>query len=165
MANYVSRVIPPGAIKVSLPHVVQQEGYTCGQAALASIRGYFGVGRCEDESQLLEDMKIAAGDESGSDPAHIVAGLGKLQHDVKRKMSDAALRKALDNKHPVMVMVQAWGDPKPPTYDGWTDGHWIVAIGYDKQGVYFEDPSLYCRRGFLTWKELDKRWHDVEGED
>ena len=28
-------------------------------------------------------------------------------------------------------------------------------------GVFFEDPSLQAVRGFLTYAELEERWHDV----
>jgi hypothetical protein len=38
-----------------------------------------------------------------------------------------------------------------------------VAIGYDDDNVYFMDPSLTGRRGFLSWADLDKRWHENEG--
>jgi len=31
--------------------------------------------------------------------------------------------------------------------------------------VYFEDPSLHNARGFLTYQQLDDRWHDIEGKD
>jgi uncharacterized protein YvpB len=40
------------------------------------------------------------------------------------------------------------------------DGHFIVAIGYDDQNFYFEDPSLAGRRGFIPIAEFDQRWHE-----
>jgi hypothetical protein len=36
-----------------------------------------------------------------------------------------------------------------------------VAIGYDRDGVFFEDPSLQAVRGFMAYAELEERWHDV----
>jgi hypothetical protein len=64
-------------------------------------------------------------------------------------------------------MLQAWRNEdyelrEDARYrNDWDDGHWIVAIGYDQDGVYFEDPSLAAIRGFLFYDELLVRWHDV----
>lgn len=44
----------------------------------------------------------------------------------------------------------------------WTDGHYVVAIGYDRGKIYFEDPYAY-ERTFLSFRELNDRWHDVAG--
>jgi predicted double-glycine peptidase len=77
-------------------------------------------------------------------------------------MSDAALRRELDRRRPVLMMLQAWSGRARPRYrDTWRDGHWVVAIGHDRAGVYFADPALHTSRGFLSWRELDERWHDV----
>ena len=65
-------------------------------------------------------------------------------------MTDAALRRTLDLRRPVILMIQAWGE-----------GHWVVAIGHDRARIYFEDPILHASRGYLTWRELESRWHDV----
>ena len=160
------RAIPPTAIKIALPNIVQQEGYTCGPAALAAIRAYYDAGSCEEETQVVDDMGLA--DDAGSDPRDVIRAVRAspgLEYKSWRSMTDKELRGCMDRGHPVMVMLQAWGDPKPPDYNGWGDGHWVVAIGYDAKGVYFEDPSLYCRRGFLTWTALSERWHDIEGPD
>ncbi len=43
----------------------------------------------------------------------------------------------------------------------WGEGHWVVAIGYDRAGMYFEDPSLAAIRGFLPYAGLEERWHDT----
>jgi predicted double-glycine peptidase len=44
----------------------------------------------------------------------------------------------------------------------WDSGHWVVAIGYDDDKVYFEDPWIPHARAYLTWDELDDRWHDLD---
>jgi hypothetical protein len=38
----------------------------------------------------------------------------------------------------------------------------VVAIGWDDGGIYFEDPSIVEARGYLTYAEVDDRWHDVD---
>jgi predicted double-glycine peptidase len=157
------RDIPPGAIKIELPNTVQLTPYTCGPAALLAIFAYYGVGP-EDEAELVAELGI---DEAGSDPAHLVAAARRhgLHYEEFRPMTVAQLTACLDEGRPVLLMLQAWADPVPPSYAGWTDGHWVVAIGHDAEHVYFEDPSLYRSRGYLRHDELDRRWHDVEGPD
>ncbi len=162
MTDYAA--IPAGAIKVELPNMVQLESYTCGPAALLAIFAYYGVGP-EEESELERAIGITP---EGSDPDHLVqaARACGLRCEEFRPMTIAQLTACLDDRRPVLLMLQAWGDPAPPSYAGcWTDGHWIVAIGYDDSRVYFEDPSMYRTRGFLTYEELDARWHDVEGSN
>ena len=64
-----------------------------------------------------------------------------------------------------MMMMQAWAEPTPRSYTKvWNAGHWVIAIGYDAEGIYFEEPSLYASRGFIAYRKLTQRWHDVEGE-
>lgn len=43
--------------------------------------------------------------------------------------------------------------------DDWDDGHYVVVIGFDRTRVYFEEPSLDGRRGWLSHQELLDRWH------
>ena len=86
-------------------------------------------------------------------------------------MSFAQLRQELRWRHPVMIMIQAYGLKRQGkrrhmawrrnyTPD-WDDGHWVIAIGYDREGFFFEDPVLEARRGWLSSEELLHRWHDT----
>jgi predicted double-glycine peptidase len=159
-----TRSIPAFAIKLDLPDTVQTRGYTCGAAALLAICRYYGVGP-RSERRVVKDMRFG---KRGSDPKHVRRAVAKygLLHEEFRGMTTAQLRACLDRARPVMVMLQAWADPPPATYrDHWDDGHWVVAIGHDDTGIYFEDPSLEGCRGYLTDAQLDERWHDIEGKD
>lgn len=158
------RPIPASAIKLELPDLVQTVDYTCGAAALLAICRYYGVGP-RSERRVVKDMRFG---KSGSDPKHVLRAAAKygLAYEEFRPMTTRQLRACLDLARPVMVMLQAWADPPPASYeDEWDEGHWIVAIGYDDAGIYFEDPSLEGARGYLTDAELDERWHDIEGKD
>jgi hypothetical protein len=47
----------------------------------------------------------------------------------------------------------------------WTEGHWVVAIGYDNDDpdntkLIFEDPASFFRT-WLSEGELIERWHDL----
>jgi predicted double-glycine peptidase len=139
-----------GAVKVDVPHVVQREDHTCGAAALLAICRYYGVGPV-DEATIVRDMKLPL---DGADPVHLVRALDAygLAYEETRGMTHDALRTTLDAARPVMLALQAWGE-----------GHWVVAIGYDKRGVHVEDPWLEKGRGFFGWRALANRWHDIEG--
>ena len=156
--------IPNTAIKVDVPDTVQFIGYTCGAAALLAICRYYGVGP-RSERRVVEDMRFG---KAGSDPKHVLRAATRygLAHEEFRPMTIQQVRSCLDRARPVMIMLQAWADSPPASYaDHWDDGHWLVAIGHDAHGIYFEDPSLEGARGYLTDAELDQRWHDIEGKD
>jgi predicted double-glycine peptidase len=158
--NY--RAIPPGAIKIDLPNTTQTTEYSCGASALLAVCSYFGVGP-EDEWDFIADMKVR---HWGSDPIQITTAAARYGLEVVeyRPMSDEQLVDCLGSGRPVVMMLQAWASRRPKSYRNvWNEGHWIVAIGHDRDGVYFEDPSIHGARGFIPFAKLDERWHDVEG--
>ncbi len=160
------RRIPKGAIKVPLPDTRQVENYSCGASALQAVCAYYGIGR-EEEYEYIEDMKLP---KDGADPHHIVRVAEKygLKCKANQPMTVKQLRTFLNQGRPVLLMLQAWCDEEDLRVNYreiWNEGHWVVAIGYDKKGVYFEDPSLAAIRGYLSYKDLEGRWHDVGPED
>jgi uncharacterized protein YvpB len=103
---------------------------------------------------------------TGADPIHIKKAAKKYGLEVKefRPMTFEQLERCVDQRRPVILMLQAWGYRR--SYKGvWSDGHYVIAIGYDEERIYVEDPSIHGSRGFITRKELEQRWHDVEGKD
>jgi predicted double-glycine peptidase len=150
---------------IELPSTVQATGHTCGAAALLSICSYYGRGP-STEAEVVADMGFG---EDGSDPAHVLRALERygMHSREYRPMTARQLARCLDRGRPVLMMLQAWPDAAPVTgFAGvWNSGHWLVAIGYDARGVYFEDPSLEDARGYLSHEALDERWHDIEGPD
>ena len=157
------RPIPRGAIKIDLPNTTQVEDWTCGPSALLAICAYYGVGPAW-EADVARDMRATT---DGTDPVQIMRAARRygLRVEEFRGMTTAQLVACVKRARPVIVMLQAWAGGAPNYAKRWSDGHWVVAIGFDRDGVYFEDPSLHASRGFLTYRELDVRWHDVEGKD
>jgi ABC-type bacteriocin/lantibiotic exporter with double-glycine peptidase domain len=156
------RPIPARAIKIDLPNTTQVTGWTCGASALLSIASYFGVGP-EDEWDYTEDMKFGP---SGSDPKHFFRAAEKYGLAIQEfvGMTDEELEACLDRRRPVVLMLQAWPNGKVKSYThDWHDGHWVIAIGYDKDVFYFEDPSIHGGRGYISRRELKSRWHDIKG--
>jgi uncharacterized protein YvpB len=104
-------------------------------------------------------------DPSGTDPKHLIRAATKygMEYQEFNPMTIEQVVSCLDRRRPVMIMLQAWGYRRSYRHR-WKDGHWIIAIGYDDDRLYFEDPSIYRGRGFLTRAELGPRWHDVVGK-
>jgi sialate O-acetylesterase len=156
----LTRGVPDGTIKVDLPGVQQRDDYSCGAAALMSVCSYFGVGP-DDLDEYKK--KLGTNEENGTNVYEILKMARELglEADIHHDMTLDDLRKRLDEGAPVIVSIQAYGDPV--TYYRDDNGHYVVAIGYDEGNFYFEDPVLPGRRGFLPVKEFDRRWHDDEG--
>lgn len=156
--------IPRSVIRIPVPDTLQQTDYTCGAASVRAICGYFGCG-ARTERQYTEDMGIPS---TGADPEHLMWGLVRygLEFMAYCPMTVEQLKASVRRGRPVLLMLQAWGKDKRTgkyrtSYASiWQDGHWVVAIGYDRKGVYFEDPSINGSRGFLDYAALEERWHD-----
>lgn len=151
--------IPKGVIRVPVPDTTQDEDSTCGASSLLSICLYFGVGPVE-EREVVKAMGMDL--RYGSNPEHIVkaARQYQLRFHEEQPMSIRRLLRLVGERKPVLVMLQAWGG-RPSYKDDWEDGHWVVAIGWDKNGIYFEDPVIAEARGYLTFEQMEDRWHDV----
>jgi predicted double-glycine peptidase len=167
LANY--HEFKPSAIKVPLPDIQQPDEYSCGAASLMAILAYYGAGP-EDYDVLKK--KLGTTKKDGTDYQRIVrfAAEQGLQADAKPKMTLAQLEECLDEAKPVICSIQAYAENTPAEkraeiYKMDDNGHYLVAIGYDADNIYFMDPSLTGRRGFLPKAEFEARWHDNEGTD
>lgn len=160
--------IRAGAIRIALPDATQLTDYSCGASSLQAICKFYGVGPNEEwefVGRLGMDRRV------GSHPHQIVGLARRLGLSAREyfPMTIADIKRELRLRHPVMLMIQAWGEekrgrswrPRRDYSEQWGDGHWVVAIGYDASGIFFEDPSLELVRGFLTYDELLERWRDT----
>ena len=149
-------------VLVHLPLCRQATNYTCGVAALQSILYYYGEEWREDK--LTAELK--------SDPnngtkytniAHFAHSRG-FTVAVYTGMSLDYLRHILHEKKPVIVLIQAWSDIPINYKSSWIDGHYVVAIGYDDNNIYFMDPSTMGNYTSIPIKEFLDRWHDIDGQ-
>lgn len=80
-------------------------------------------------------------EEVGTDPYGLLATIQQLglQGEMKENMTVADLQEYIQRGYPVIVLIQAWKDEDDPTpYPVDTeDGHYVVAIGYDADYIYF----------------------------
>ena len=82
-----------------------------------------------------------------------------------KNMTLEQLKKNIDAKKPVIVLIQAWTE-KPVDYSkDWEDGHYAVAIGYDDKKVYFMDPSTLGNYTYVPVQQFQDRWHDTDGSE
>jgi predicted double-glycine peptidase len=140
-----TRDVSESAIRLPVIDVEQKTDSTCGASSLYSILRYFSI-HPKSEKAVVKAMRFNP--RKGSDPVHIRQGAGVygLKWNEYRGMSFHQLIRELDQNHPVMLTLQAYGM-----------GHWVVAIGYDSEVVYFEDPGLRGSRKYLSYVDLDAR--------
>lgn len=162
LPNY--RKIPKGAIKIVYPAIQQPDNYSCGAGALMAVAARLGVG-----PERIEEFKAALKTNAahGTYYADICTYANHLGLDasVQIGVSKRRLKRLLDKQVSVIISFQAWADDASEydDLDREENGHFAVADGYDDECVYFMDPSLHGRRGFLEWGEFQQRWHENEG--
>ena len=84
-----------------------------------------------------------------------------VAHRASQHMRVADLRLGIDAGFPTLLTLQAYRESSRLYRELWDDGHWVVAIGYDRRRILFEDPSAF-HRTWLADDELLERWHDVD---
>ena len=151
--------VPDGAIKFTLPDVVQEKSYSCGAAAVSAICRAYGVGP-DDEEYYREALQTDP--EVGTDENVIrqfFDRMGMLTA-VSTETTDEQLKAYLDAHAPVLMLIQAWGEMPEDYGNPRSDqGHYVIAIGYTEDDLIVEDPALVNTRGYIAWDELESRWH------
>jgi hypothetical protein len=130
---------------------------------LHAICHYYGVGPAVGPgSERVIAKEMAIDPRVGANPDQVirVAVRYGLKHQVCQPMLIQEQIRRIDLHRPTMCILQAYGNRLNYAHD-WMDGHWVVAIGYDNCGIFFEDPSQTLPRGYLTYPELQARWHDT----
>lgn len=146
---------------IPVKSVRQQHNYDCGAAALKSIAKFYGV-PLDKERDFIK--LCDTGKRKGTHPENIVGAaraLG-LRATLYNHMTVGQLKGLLDQKVPVICAIQAYGDPQDYSDEHPKDGHYVIAVGYDQENIYFEDPSIKGSRGYIPISEFVQRWHDEE---
>ena len=145
-----------------VPLTYQAYDYTCGISALQSILYYYGKEFGQDElAKALKSDPI-----KGTNYRRMVAFARSLgfQVDVLIHMSLEDLKKLIDDRKPVIVLIQAWPDSAVKWPESWEEGHYAVAIGYDGRNIYFMDASTLGHYTFIPIPEFLDRWHDMDDQ-
>ncbi len=144
---------------LSFPETRQTFNYDCGADALQSVLVAYDV--LEREDRII---KLARTTKNGTPTRRITYVLGYygLPYQTGEDWCPNELRLMVDAGHPTIITIQAYRTSDLPYHKLRGDGHYVVAIGYDKHRIIFEDPSSFCRT-WLADEELRQRWHDVDG--
>ena len=143
---------------LEFPTLRQTYNYDCGAKVMEAVLAYYGVDINEEKI-----INLARTTKKGTPVEGLinVAKHFKLKCESK-KLNISDLKKFIDKKVPVIILIQAWPIRKVKDWKkNWKDGHYVVVIGYDKNKIYFQDPSSISRT-YLSYKELEERWHDID---
>lgn len=88
--------------------------------------------------------------------------MNSLQTDVRDNMNINDIIYYIDKEIPIIVFIQAWGDLDDYS-EAWNNGHHTIAIGYNRNKIFFGDPSMF-NIGYIGYSELMKRWHYMEDD-
>jgi len=153
---------------IDFPELRQTYNFDCGASALQQVLCYYGVEEREDN--LMKQLKTVTTEqqEHGTKLSNLkkVAEYYGLDAEVKKNMKIDDLKKLIDDKTPVILLIQAWRDfsVNKEWKKDFSDGHYVSCIGYDDRCLYFEDPSSFTRT-YLSYEELEERWHDVDDDN
>jgi len=163
--NFLLENLAP-TIKLDFPELRQIYNYDCGVTCLQQVLIYYGIEKREDELISLLGTKKTSIIEHGTKLSSMieVAEYYGLEAEISKNTTIKKLKELIDDDIPPILLLQAWRDYSKDNLD-WTkdfkDGHYVVAVGYNDNCIFFEDPSSVVRT-YLTYKELEDRWHDVE---
>jgi ABC-type bacteriocin/lantibiotic exporter with double-glycine peptidase domain len=145
---------------IDFPRGRQTYGYDCGAKALQMVLVYYGIELREDKI-----IKMAKTTTAGTPIAGILHVAEKYGlHAEAKQMTIDDLKKYISHKKPVILVLQAWTEKDHVNWKkDWADGHYVVAVGYDRKRIYFEDPAAFLRT-YIPIKDLMARWHDVDTE-
>jgi len=145
---------------LKIPNVRQSNSYSCGAACLLAILAHYNKFE-GNEDQLADQLNTNS--EDGTNPESIVKIAKKygLKSNIKNKCTINDLNNYVNTKTPVIINYQAWTNKKKVNWENnETDGHYSILIGVDDKNVYFNDPSLLDKKGYIPIKEFMDRWHD-----
>ena len=143
-----------------MPGGIQTFDFDCGAKALQLVMAYYGVVVREDE--LIRDLKT---DRDGTPVTNMISVAEKKGFQVIAEcgVSLEQVKQYLDQKTPVIVLIQAWAE-KYMTLEDWrdddNDGHYVIVIGYEGNIIVFEDPSS-IRRTWLTTEEFIENYFSL----
>jgi predicted double-glycine peptidase len=147
---------------IRVPLTRQGTDYTCGIAALQAILYYYGEEFREDE--LVKKLQPTINEGTKYREIAKFAQSLNFRVDVRTKMTLDDLQRLINEKKPVILLIQAWPESRVDYTQDWDDGHYVVAVGYDHQNIYFMDPSTLGNYTFIPVREFLDRWHDRDGQ-
>jgi predicted double-glycine peptidase len=145
---------------LNYPSVIQSSSDKSGVSAVQSVLAYYGENLKEEQLNdklVNSDIDIIEQSYVTSIENIIDFFMNKDYQIDSKNMNINDLINYIDRGIPVIMMIQAWGG-KTDYSDEWNYNHYVVAIGYTKKDIIFEDPNSFntCR---LSHTRLIERWH------
>jgi len=142
------------------PNLRQAHSWDCGATVAESVLQFYGFDVRGDET-----IKALKTDRSGTDVGPIMKFLKAKGLKVwAGRATLADVRACVDKGMPAILTIQAYPDkPSEGWEDGWSNGHYVVAVGHTPQHIILSDPSS-VHDAYLLDTELDRRWHDNDAE-
>jgi len=154
---------------IPIPLYRQQTGYSCGPSSGLSLLRYWDWRHYANvtEQDLYPGMNCTT---DGTDPGPIAAYFSRVGLPAKYLWTNNSatldiIQDQIDHGFPVIVDFQAWQDTPAPWWSDWDDGHYNVLVGYDKENLFFMDPSTDDTYAYIPKLEFLERWHDGDGPD
>lgn len=110
----------------------------------------------------MDLAKLAKTDEDGTMPQQLLRAATQLgfKGEFKENMTMRMLQDYIADSRPVIVLIQAWKDDEDMPYPiNFENGHYVVAIGYDNDNIFFEDPWIHGSITYMSKADLTDRWH------
>jgi ABC-type bacteriocin/lantibiotic exporter with double-glycine peptidase domain len=156
--------IPCGSNFINVPLCYQETEYTCGVACIQSILARYGMYyRQSALADILHSQPIL-----GTDYKSILylSKLLGLNASIEENMSIKNIKDYIDTNTAPILIIQAWRLEDDIKYSlDWKNAHYIIACGYNSDGVYAMDPNMLGNYAYLSFPELSERWHAVDKEE
>jgi uncharacterized protein len=144
---------------LDFPTSRQDNNASCGSTCVQTVLAYYGIDERQDD--LSDKLKMS---DDGISYTNIIKIFKKYNLSVDaRPMTINDLKKYINKKIPVIILVQAYKDNRQKKYtrENYNNGHYIVAIGYNSKQLIVEDPALNNQIGYISFNDLETRWHGV----
>jgi ABC-type bacteriocin/lantibiotic exporter with double-glycine peptidase domain len=151
---------PQPAKLIKIPQTGQAKFYTCGVAVMQSLLYYNGIERDQEELEPALGSSPAYG--TSIDSMRRFLNENNIDAELLQNLSLRDLRGYIDSGRVIVCLMQAWDDEPGHDYtDTWNDGHYIVAIGYDDDRIYFMDPYTIANYCYIENNDFLTRWHGI----
>jgi len=146
---------------LNIPQNKQIFEYDCGATVLQSILTYYGI-----NIRTSEIFKIAGTTQVGTPIEGMIKTLENFGLETTSKqMTIEEVKSYLSKKIPVILLLQAWTKQNKSGWKNkWSDGHYVIAIGFSNDKIIFEDPATF-NHTCLNYSELKERWHDIDNRN
>lgn len=136
-----------GDVAIQMPE--QSTAYSCGVSAMMAVLRHYGKAVSEQDLFKLLNCRPLIGTTSGD--MYRVA----MQYGLNPEISQLKVKEVqdlTDKNIPVIMLIQSRNG----------NGHYVVAVGYDKEGILVNDPLDDNIRTRITYANLPNVWWDCD---